>query len=1012
MKDHPHDIFTPPSGPTQMRWYLVVLLMIPFIGLRAQPANDNPCGAIPLTVGTSCTFVSATTAAATATTGVPAPGCASYNGADVWFSAVVPANGQLTFDTNTGVITDGGMALYTATACNGTFTLVECDDDDSANGLMPYIIRTGLTPGSTVYIRVWEYGGDNNGTFSICAQSPPPPVPACGTTVTDPGGAGNYSNNTTFIATYCPAIAGDVVTINFSTFATELAWDFVYIHNGPSIGAPIIGTYSGNTLPPAITSTDLSGCLTLRFTSDASGVAAGWVATIACGPPPPPPSNDNPCGAAPLTVNATCTFSTSTTQNSTNTVAVPAPPCANYMGSDVWFSVVVPASGNLLVNTNTGVITDGGMALYTATACNGTYTLVDCDDDDSPNGLMPQITAGGLTPGSTVYIRFWERGGDNNGTFSICATTPPAPPANDNPCGATLLPVNTTCVNTSATTVNALGTTGPPAPTCASYAGGDVWFSVVVPANGSIIVETTPGGITDGGMALYTASNCAGPFIQEMCDDDSGTGLMPAITANGLAPGSTVYIRFWEYGNDNPGTFSICVRTPPPPPAGDCVYVLNLFDSFGDGWGSSNVGVRINGGTWTYYTVGGSDNQVLIGMMNGDFIELTYDASGPYQYENSYSLGILGGGNYFNSGATPAAGPSFAQLVNCQPPPSAPQDCFGGTTICNGQAFNNNSSNTGNMVDLNSANRGCLTLGERQGTWYYFSPSAAGTVGFSIAPVTATDYDFAVWGPMSSVTCPPPGPPVRCSFAAPTGPTGLGNGATDTSEGAGGDRWVSTLTVAAGEIYILYVDNFSTNGQAFNLTWDLSGGASLDCTVLPVELVRLRAEQKRSEVLVMWSMLSESDSHHFLVERSFDGEKFHPIGMVEATINSTSITDYQFVDHAPRIGTNHYRITMVDQDGSSIRSNMVTATYRTIGTNMVLVPNPAQDVVHVSVSNDKGNYTIRVLDATGRLLRERKYTDQQGPYAMPVSDLDPGAYILVLSDAYGAVDDISSFVKE
>lgn len=36
-------------------------------------------------------------------------------------------------------------------ACNGTFTLIECDDDDSANGLMPYIIRAGLVPGSTVY---------------------------------------------------------------------------------------------------------------------------------------------------------------------------------------------------------------------------------------------------------------------------------------------------------------------------------------------------------------------------------------------------------------------------------------------------------------------------------------------------------------------------------------------------------------------------------------------------------------------------------------------------------------------------------------------------------------------------------------------------------------------------------------------------------------------------------------------------------------------------------------------
>ena len=43
------------------------------------------------------------------------------------------------------------MALYSGD-CN-TMALIECDDDDSENGLMPLINRTGLTPGSTVFVR-------------------------------------------------------------------------------------------------------------------------------------------------------------------------------------------------------------------------------------------------------------------------------------------------------------------------------------------------------------------------------------------------------------------------------------------------------------------------------------------------------------------------------------------------------------------------------------------------------------------------------------------------------------------------------------------------------------------------------------------------------------------------------------------------------------------------------------------------------------------------------------------
>ncbi|MBP9178271.1 MAG: T9SS type A sorting domain-containing protein [Flavobacteriales bacterium] len=1005
------------------KYLTLATLLLLGVPLFAQPANDDPCGAIPLTINTTCSFSAGTSVAATATAGIPVPGCANYAGADVWFSAVVPANGQLIFDSNVGGLTDGGMALYSATACNGTFTLIECDDDDSANGLMPYIIRAGLVPGSTVYVRFWEYGGDNNGTFSICAYSPPPPPPSCGTTVYDPGGAaGDYANNANFFATYCPTVPGEVVTMTFTAFNIEAGWDYVYIHNGPSVASSIIGTYTGTALPGAITSTDASGCITLHFTSDGSGIGAGWAANITCGPPPPPPANDNPCGATPLTVNASCVFSTNTTAASTNTTAIAAPPCANFAGYDVWFSVVVPASGNLLLNSNTGAMTNGGMALYTATACNGTFTLVDCDDDDSPNGLMPQITAGGLTPGSTVYVRFWPYGGIGSGTFNICATTPPAPPANDNPCGATLLPVNTTCVNTGSTTTNALATSGPPAPTCANYTGGDVWFRVVVPASGSIIIETTPGVVTDGGMALYTAPSCAGPFVQEACDDDGGTGLMPMLTSNGLAPGSTVYIRFWEYGNDNNGTFSICVRTPPPPPSGDCVYVLNLFDSWDDGWGSSNVGYRINYGPWSYYTVGGSTNQVLIGVNVNDFIELTYDASGPFQTDNSYSLGLNGGGVYFNSGSPPTAGASFGQLVDCVPPPAAPQDCVGGFTICNGQSFNNNSGNSGNIVDLNTSNQGCLSSGERQGTWYYFSPSAAGTIGFSIAPTTNVDYDFALWGPMTEVSCPPSGSPARCSYSSgystydATGSydTGLGNGAGDTSETPSGDGWVSTIPVAIGEVYILYVDNFSSTNEPFDLSWQLSNGASLDCTVLPVELVNLKATPEVDRIDLDWTTLSESSSAHFIVERSSDGQHFSRIGSIFAAGNSQIALDYQFIDQAPNSGLNYYRVTMVDQDGSELHSPVVSASIGHRPGQPLLAPNPVSERLQLTLAPGTADVTsIDLIDAAGRVVKTFTLPQESGrtSITLPMSGLEQGSYILRTHTVTGPLTPVP-FIKE
>ncbi len=58
------------------------------------------------------------------------------------FTVTVPAGGAITIDTNTGVVTDSGMAVYSGAACTG-LTLIECDDDASDNGLMSSISLAG-----------------------------------------------------------------------------------------------------------------------------------------------------------------------------------------------------------------------------------------------------------------------------------------------------------------------------------------------------------------------------------------------------------------------------------------------------------------------------------------------------------------------------------------------------------------------------------------------------------------------------------------------------------------------------------------------------------------------------------------------------------------------------------------------------------------------------------------------------------------------------------------------------
>lgn len=99
----------------------------------------------------------------------------------------------------------------------------------------------------------------------------------------DNGGAtGNYTNNVNGSVTFTPANPGTAVNITFNSFDLENNADFLYIYNGNSTSAPLLGVYTGNSLPPSAIANNANGALTIRMFTDASGTAAGFDATISC----------------------------------------------------------------------------------------------------------------------------------------------------------------------------------------------------------------------------------------------------------------------------------------------------------------------------------------------------------------------------------------------------------------------------------------------------------------------------------------------------------------------------------------------------------------------------------------------------------------------------------------------------------------------------------------------------------------------------------------------------------
>ncbi|MFN0274495.1 MAG: T9SS type A sorting domain-containing protein [Chitinophagales bacterium] len=285
--------------------------------------------------------------------------------------------------------------------------------------------------------------------------------------------------------------------------------------------------------------------------------------------------SDNPCSATELVVGDSCVYVTATTVGATYTSGVPSPGCGSFTTSsrDIWYYLTVPASGNIIIETIAGTITNGAMALYSGTCSS--LTLIECDDNDMPGASnMPLLDVSGLSAGSTVYLRLWKFL-TGTGTFNICAYAPETgpPPANDEASTATLLNVGDTC--TLQNENNLFATASPePSPGCGSFTGSDVWFKLVIPISGEANIETEAGTLSDGAIAVYTGSS--GSLTLQGCDDDGGKGTRPSISAWGL-PGDTVWGRFWKNGGGT-GTFTICAYIQPFE-NNDCIKAVQFCDT-------------------------------------------------------------------------------------------------------------------------------------------------------------------------------------------------------------------------------------------------------------------------------------------------------------------------------------------------------------------------------------------------------------------------------------------------
>lgn len=526
---------------------------------HTPPINDDCAGAISLTSNTTCVNTFATLNTATANGATPLGCFAAGTYYDVWFSFVAANTTETVTLSSLGAnITNPQIQIYGGT-CASLTNLTACGTTS--------VTRSGLTIGTTYYVRVANLNADPSGVgavddFNICITHTPPANDEC-------AGAISLTSNSA-----CSNTSGTLVGASPSTIASigcgvanrnDVWYSFIAVSANTTItlssapANPRIQLFSGSCA--SLTSVSCASGTSLvattlipgatyyvRIYTDPSTISASNTFNICV--THAPPVNDDCGGAISLTSYTGCANTAGTLNLATANGTTPLGCFAAGTYYDVWYSFVAAATTQTVTISGLGAnITNPVIQIYT-NAC-AALGLPVCG--------TTTVTQTGLTIGTTYKIRVANLGADPSGTgtassFNICVTH--AGLVNDQCLAATTLTSGASCVATAGTIVGATYTPATGLPGCSGSTNLDVWYKFVAQSPNPTI--TSASGSTRQRVELFSGSCSSFTSI------DCASGATSVISPTCLTVGDTYYIRITTSNAGFTFAFTICVTDPSP----------------------------------------------------------------------------------------------------------------------------------------------------------------------------------------------------------------------------------------------------------------------------------------------------------------------------------------------------------------------------------------------------------------------------------------------------------------